>query len=119
MRGNRPAPRTRLWAAIVCAALVMGTLAVSPSSGSAQETGSLDGMKILLVNDDSVQGVSPIYQDGKGLYEMRKALCAAGADVIAVGPWAQQSGMSARLASPGSAPVPMTVQAVTPPAAYT
>lgn len=119
MRPNRHAPRTRLWAALVCAAVVMGALAVSPSSGSAQETSSLTGMKILLVNDDSVQGVSPIYQDGKGLYEMRKALCAAGADVIAVGPWGQQSGMSARLASPGSTPVPLTVQAVTPPAAYT
>lgn len=118
MRPNRHAPRTRRWAALVCAALVMGTLAVSPSSGSAQEASSLDGMRILLVNDDSVQGVSPIYQDGKGLYEMRKALCAAGADVVAVGPWGQQSGMSARLTSPGSAPVPMTVQAVAPPAVY-
>lgn len=111
--------RNRIWAALACAAVVAGALAVSPSSGVAQETASLAGMKILLVNDDSVQGVSPIYQDGKGLYEMRKALCAAGADVIAVGPWAQQSGMSARVASPGAAPVPLTVQAVTPPAAYT
>jgi 5'-nucleotidase len=111
--------RKRLWAGLVCTALVAGALAVTPSSGIAQALpNSVEGMRILLVNDDSVQATSPLGLDGKGLYEMRKALCAAGADVIAVGPWAQQSGVSARIASPGSTPVPLTVAAAAPPAGY-
>ena len=79
----------------------------------------LTGLKVLITNDDSARGLDAGFgTDGKGLYELRKALCAAGADVLVVAPWSQQSGAGARMTSPGFAPVPLTVQAVAPPAAY-
>jgi 5'-nucleotidase len=67
-----------------------------------------------LVNDDSVLGTAASGRDGEGLYELRKAMCAAGADVLVVGPWAVQSGMGGRITLSG----PLTVQEVTPPEAY-
>ncbi len=79
----------------------------------------MNGLKILLTNDDSARGADVGFgTDGKGLYEMRKALCAAGADVLVVAPWSQQSGAGARMTTPGFSPVPLTVQAVNVPAAY-
>jgi 5'-nucleotidase len=75
---------------------------------------SLSGMRILLVNDDSIQATSPTGRDGLGLYALRKSLCEAGADVLTVGPWAVQSGMGGRITLSGSA----TVQEVAGPAAY-
>lgn len=54
----------------------------------------LAGVRILLANDDSVQAARPDGADGRGLYELRKSLCRAGADVVVVGPWGQQSGRS-------------------------
>ena len=48
----------------------------------------LAGLKVLLTNDDSARGLDAGFgTDGKGLYELRKALCAAGADVLVVAPW--------------------------------
>ncbi|HVK29744.1 MAG TPA: 5'/3'-nucleotidase SurE [Nocardioides sp.] len=94
-----------------------GTAAPAPAPAAA--TPALAGLKVLLTNDDSARGLDAGYgTDGKGLYELRKALCGAGADVLVVAPWSQQSGAGARMTSPGFAPVAMTVQAVTPPAAY-
>jgi 5'/3'-nucleotidase SurE len=79
----------------------------------------LEGLHVLLTNDDSAQGRDATFgTDGKGLYELRKALCAAGADVLTVAPWLQQSGAGARMTTPGFSPVPITVQAVTTPSAY-
>ncbi|WP_409332715.1 5'/3'-nucleotidase SurE [Trujillonella humicola] len=50
-------------------------------------------MRILLTNDDGVQqGVTT-----QGVYELRRALCAAGADVVVVAPWTEQSGRSAAI----------------------
>lgn len=96
-----------------------GSAAPAPVPAPATATPSLAGLKVLLTNDDSARGLDAGYgTDGKGLYELRKALCGAGADVLVVAPWSQQSGAGARMTSPGFAPVAMTVQAVTPPAAY-
>jgi 5'/3'-nucleotidase SurE len=106
----------------VAAALLalIGSVAVTSSPAVATSPApTLHGLRILITNDDSARGLdSGFGTDGKGLYELRKALCAAGADVLVVAPWAQQSGAGARMTAPGFAPVPLTVQAVTPPAAY-
>lgn len=94
-----------------------GVLVGAPVQAAAPT--SLDGLKVLITNDDSGRGLDSSFgTDGKGLYELRKAFCAAGADVLVVAPWSQQSGASARMTTPGFAPVPLTVQAVSPPAAY-
>lgn len=98
------------------AGLLGGSAAAAPSAPSAPD---LHGLKVLITNDDSARGLDAGFgTDGKGLYELRKAFCAAGADVLVVAPWSQQSGAGARMTSPGFAPVPLTVQAVAPPAAY-
>lgn len=99
------------------ASLLAGGAAAAPAGSDAP---NLAGARVLLTNDDSVRGLDTNFgTDGKGLYELRKALCAAGADVLVVAPWRQQSGAAARITTPGFAPVPLTVQAVSPPAAYT
>ncbi|NEA53871.1 hypothetical protein G3I60_06800 [Streptomyces sp. SID13666] len=92
--------------------LAAGTL-VLPLSGSANAgTGNLHdseplaGMRILMSNDDSMQMARPNASDGKGLYEVRRALCSAGADVVVMAPWANQSGAGTGAAGSGS----LTVQ---------
>lgn len=106
-------------AAVVAGAAVAAPGTAAPAPGPAVAAPALAGLKVLLTNDDSARGLDAGYgTDGKGLYVLRKALCAAGADVLVVAPWAQQSGAGARMTSPGFSPVSMTVQAVTPPAAY-
>ncbi|MEV0095772.1 5'/3'-nucleotidase SurE [Streptomyces sp. NPDC050738] len=62
-----------------------------PRTASAATT-PLAGFRVLLSNDDSMQMARPNGSDGKGLYEVRHALCAAGADVVVFAPWANQSG---------------------------
>ncbi|RNL79919.1 5'/3'-nucleotidase SurE [Nocardioides marmorisolisilvae] len=98
---------------------VLASVLVGPATADAATPANLAGLKVLITNDDSARGLDSSFgTDGKGLYELRKALCAAGADVLVVAPYGQQSGAGARMTSPGFAPVPLTVQAVTPPAAY-
>lgn len=53
---------------------------------------ALDGVRVLISNDDSMQAAAPNGSDGRGLYELRRALCEAGADVVVVAPWGNQSG---------------------------
>jgi len=109
-----PTRRVAVGAAL---AVLTGILVSAPVQAAAPT--SLVGLKVLITNDDSARGLdSGFGTDGKGLYELRKAFCAAGADVLVVAPWSQQSGAGARMTTPGFAPVPLTVQAVTPPAAY-
>jgi 5'-nucleotidase len=95
-----------LWAAVV---LVTGLVVPSLASAHPQPQPALAGLRVLLTNDDSVQP-----ERGTGLFELRKALCAAGADVLVVGPWGPQSGMGGRITTSG----PVTVQAIAPPASY-
>lgn len=101
--------------------LVLTTLLLSSSLFAGTASGSrpnppatVAGLRVLLVNDDGVQARSPLGNDGKGLYELRKALCAAGADVVVVGPWGVQSGMGGRITTSGA----LTVAAAPVPAAY-
>lgn len=100
--------------------VLTGVLGAAPGPATAAApSASITGLKVLLTNDDSARAADPSYgTDGKGLYELRKALCAAGADVLVVAPWRQQSGVGGKMTVPGFSPVPLTVQAVSPPAAY-
>lgn len=110
--------RSRLVALAIAAiaALVVGLLAGTAGASSAKPPANVKGLKIMLTNDDSVQGVKADGSDGQGLYELRKALCAAGADVLVVGPWGQQSGQGGRITTDRA--TGLTVTEVTPPAAY-
>ncbi|MEU6847357.1 5'/3'-nucleotidase SurE [Streptomyces sp. NPDC046716] len=62
----------------------------------------LAGLRVLLSNDDSMQAVKPSNSDGLGLYEIRKALCEAGADVVAIAPWQVQSGKGTAVTNGGT-----------------
>jgi 5'-nucleotidase len=94
--------------------LALGSAAVGADGERDRPEASVEGLRILIVNDDSVQGTAASGRDGEGLYELRKAMCAGGADVLVVGPWAVQSGMGGRVSLSG----PLTVQQQTPPAVY-
>lgn len=111
--------RSRLLAVAIAAiaALVIGLLSGTADATSAKPPANVSGLKIMLTNDDSVQGTHANGDDGKGLYELRKALCAAGADVLVVGPWGQQSGQGGRITTDRA--TGLTVTQVTPPAGYT
>ena len=102
--------RSRLLAVALAAiaALVVGLLAGQAGASQAKPPANVKGLKIMLTNDDSVQGVKADGSDGKGLYELRKALCAAGADVIVVGPWGQQSGQGGRITTDRSTGLTVT-----------
>lgn len=120
-----PVARRLAAVGLALAAALAGSVASAPLTGAAPVEAAaatppaLGGLKVVLTNDDSARGLDAGFgTDGKGLYELRRALCNAGADVLVVAPWAQQSGAGARMTSPGFSPISITVQAVTPPAAY-
>ncbi|MCZ4123326.1 5'/3'-nucleotidase SurE [Streptomyces sp. H39-S7] len=100
--------RPRHHRATVTALLAAGTLVLPLSAGAGAATGNhhedrpLAGMRILLSNDDSMQMARPNASDGKGLYEVRRALCSAGADVVVMAPWANQSGAGTSAAGSGT-----------------
>lgn len=82
--------------------VLAGLLAIPAMNGSAivearrppaPSPATVAGMKILITNDDGVQPGA----DSVGLFELRGALCAAGADVVVVGPWRNMSGASASI----------------------
>lgn len=82
-------------AAVGAGALVLsltGVAGAAPWDHQGNDRPSVAGMKILLSNDDSMQMARSDGADGRGLYEVRRALCAAGADVVVMAPWAYMSG---------------------------
>lgn len=95
----------------VVAGLIPSLASAQSSADSAPSNSNhrLTGLRVLITNDDSVQP-----NRGTGLFELRKALCAAGADVLVVGPAGPQSGMGGRI----NTSAPVTVQAVAPPDGY-
>ena len=120
---RRPRGRTlTIGAALVATVLAVGGSAqagATRATPSATPALALAGLQVLITNDDSARGLDVGFgTDGKGLYELRRSLCAAGADVLVVAPWSQQSGAGARMTTPRFSPVALTVQAVAPPAAY-
>lgn len=80
------------------------TQSTSPSTETAAPAApaSVEGLRILLTNDDSVQASRENNSDGLGLYELRSALCDAGADVVVIGPWAVQSGRGTAVTNSGT-----------------
>ena len=110
--------RSRILAVALAAiaALVIGLLAGQAGAAPTKPPANVKGLKIMLTNDDSVQGTKADGSDGSGLYELRKALCAAGADVVVVGPWGQQSGQGGRITTDRT--VGLTVTPATVPDAY-
>ena len=87
--------------ALVSATLLILTGAIS-ASAHGNGSSSLNGLKILLTNDDSMQAARPNNSDGLGLYEIRRALCAAGADVVVIAPWQVQSGRGTAVTNSGT-----------------
>lgn len=80
-------------AAPTSAAPGASTPATTPeSTDAADPTEVLAGMRVIIGNDDGVQP-----GEGDGMFAIRTALCAAGADVVVVAPWSQQSGTSAAI----------------------
>lgn len=100
-----PTPRSRLRrltrglaVASLAAVLVGGAVSASAHPSAS----SLRGLRILLTNDDSMRAERPTNSDGLGLYEIRKAFCAAGADVVVIAPWSVQSGRGTAVTNSGS-----------------
>ena len=87
--------------ALVSATLMILTGAISASAHGSGSS-SLKGLKILLTNDDSMQAARPNNSDGLGLYEIRRSLCAAGADVVVIAPWQVQSGRGTAVTNSGT-----------------
>lgn len=88
----------------VAAVVSLSALALigAVSASAAPESQSLRGLKVLLTNDDSMQASRPNNSDGLGLYEVRKALCASGADVVVIAPWSVQSGRGTAVTNSGT-----------------
>ncbi|MFT4294941.1 MAG: 5'/3'-nucleotidase SurE [Micropruina sp.] len=62
----------------------------------------LSGLRILMSNDDSMQASRANGKDGIGMYDMRKSLCAAGADVVVIAPWGYMSGAGGSVTNSGT-----------------
>ncbi|MHC0432974.1 5'/3'-nucleotidase SurE [Streptomyces sp. O3] len=108
-RPRRPAARTLLTAAT---ALALALACTGSTASAAPETAQnvrdttaqrpLAGMRVLLTNDDSMQAARSSGSDGLGLYELRKGLCEAGADVVTLAPWQVQSGKGTAVTNGGT-----------------
>ncbi|MFE3460475.1 5'/3'-nucleotidase SurE [Nocardiopsis aegyptia] len=111
LRTSTPLPSAALAASAALTALTLLTACAAdpdPDPGQDAEAGadfpaaSLDGLRVLLANDDSMRAAEEDGSDGLGLYELRSALCAAGADVVVFAPWDFQSSMSSAISHSGS-----------------
>ncbi|MER7516510.1 5'/3'-nucleotidase SurE [Streptomyces sp. NPDC126499] len=90
-------------AALTCTGVAAS--ATAPESRHSRGTGQsrpLAGLKVLLTNDDSMRAAKSNNADGLGLYEIRKALCDAGADVVTIAPWQVQSGKGTAVTNGGT-----------------
>ncbi|WP_067349791.1 5'/3'-nucleotidase SurE [Microbacterium hydrocarbonoxydans] len=92
-------------AALMSVSLLAGAGLASASPGASQgrpvAATSLEGLRILVTNDDSMRADRPNNSDGLGLYEIRRALCNAGADVVVIAPWQVQSGRGSAVTNSG------------------
>ncbi len=98
-------PVRALLAAAAAAATVTGLIAGSSADADAKPTKptkSLAGLKILITNDDSMQASNARNSDGLGLWELRRAVCNAGADVVVIAPWSVQSGRGTAVTNGGT-----------------
>ncbi|MFF2507757.1 5'/3'-nucleotidase SurE [Streptomyces sp. NPDC058067] len=97
----RPAARRTL-AVTALAGLLTVTASASATPPGPVRARPLDGVRVLLTNDDSMQAAEASHSDGLGLYELRRALCAAGADVVVMAPWQVQSGKGTAVSNSGT-----------------
>ncbi|WP_225804410.1 5'/3'-nucleotidase SurE [Streptomyces sp. NK15101] len=84
--------------AVLLAATGAAAYATTPEKADALP---LAGMRILISNDDSMRAARTSNSDGLGLYELRRAMCAAGADVVVMAPWQVQSGKGTAVTNGG------------------
>lgn len=99
------APKFLVRAAALAGAAALaltGVADAAPGENRPAPSSSLAGMKILMSNDDSMQVARPDGSDGRGLYEVRRALCAAGADVVVMAPWQFMSGAGTSMTGGGA-----------------
>ncbi|MFI8827756.1 5'/3'-nucleotidase SurE [Streptomyces sp. NPDC053431] len=75
--------------------------AAAPATPADTAARPLAGLRVLISNDDSMQAAKPSNSDGLGLYELRRAMCAAGADVVVMAPWQVQSGKGTAVTNGG------------------
>ncbi|BAK35506.1 putative hydrolase [Microlunatus phosphovorus NM-1] len=83
------------------AAATLGATAVAKHHPQKPAKKPLAGLRILMSNDDSMQAARANGKDGIGLYDMRKSLCAAGADVVVIAPWGYMSGAGGAVTNSG------------------
>ncbi|MFF3349660.1 5'/3'-nucleotidase SurE [Streptomyces sp. NPDC002779] len=96
--------------AATAAGIALACLGVTAAADTADTVGPgpggdrhpLAGLRVLLSNDDSMQAAKASNSDGLGLYEIRKALCDAGADVVVMAPWQVQSGKGTAVTNGGT-----------------
>ncbi|MFL9677749.1 MULTISPECIES: 5'/3'-nucleotidase SurE [Streptomyces] len=89
-------------AAAVLAGLGATAYATTPAADRTKPASRpLAGLRILLSNDDSMRAAKASNSDGLGLYELRRAMCAAGADVVVMAPWQVQSGKGTAVTNGG------------------
>ncbi|MEU8764491.1 5'/3'-nucleotidase SurE [Streptomyces sp. NPDC048659] len=95
--------RTSLALATAAATLVAaGTAAYAVTPARPGPAGQpLAGLRVLISNDDSMRAAKASNSDGLGLYELRRAMCAAGADVVVMAPWQVQSGKGTAVTNGG------------------
>ncbi|MEU2504834.1 5'/3'-nucleotidase SurE [Streptomyces sp. NPDC007863] len=90
-------------AAAVLVGLGATAYATTPAAEAARDARRpLAGLRILISNDDSMRAAKASNSDGLGLYELRRAMCAAGADVVVMAPWQVQSGKGTAVTNGGT-----------------
>jgi 5'-nucleotidase len=90
--------------ALTTAGVVVAGLGATAYATAAPDTAParpLAGMRVLISNDDGMQAAKPSHSDGLGLYELRRAMCDAGADVVVMAPWQVQSGKGTAVTNGG------------------
>lgn len=92
----------RLLAVTTAAVGLAGGVTASAAEPAGAAARPLAGLRVLLTNDDSMQAAKASNSDGLGLYELRRALCAAGADVVVMAPWQVQSGKGTAVSNGGT-----------------
>ncbi|MBC9711008.1 5'/3'-nucleotidase SurE [Streptomyces sp. TRM66268-LWL] len=105
--------RTLLVVACTTGAVLSSLTVAASQDGTSRTPASakpLDGMRILVSNDDSMQAAKASNADGLGLYELRKALCDAGADVVVMAPWQVQSGKGTAVTNGGTLTLAKRIQ---------
>lgn len=98
----RPTARRALAAATFAAVLTLPGPASATTTPEPAHARPLAGLRVLLTNDDSMRAAKASHSDGLGLYELRRALCAAGADVVVMAPWQVQSGKGTAVTNSGT-----------------